>query len=285
MAADGPGVPGMSESLPLSGPVIRRESGSGARVHRFGPTERRLHWVHAGAFMTMLGTGLVLYLPFLAQAFSARPAMKALHLAAAVVWLTALALMPLLGDRRALRRTRRDLERFDADDLRWLRSRGGGRAAVPQGRFNAGQKIHAVLQAALSMLFVVSGTLLWLGERNTDLRLPGTLALHDMAMFVAGTFVAGHVYMASLPQHREALEASISGTVPAEYAMRHHPKWQPEPVGLAAPHSSRGPGAARLALAVVVVLLGLIATVALVRDVFHGDDARPAVVQPVAPPA
>lgn len=274
----------MSDTLPLTAPVVRQDPGSEARVHRFGLTERRLHWVHAGSFMAMLGTGLVLYLPFLAQAFSARPTMKALHLAAAVVWLTALALMPLLGDRPALRRTRRDLERFDGEDLRWLRARGR-RTAVPQGRFNAGQKIHAVAQAALSVLFVVSGSLLWLGERNTDLRLPGTLALHDMAMLVAGIFVAGHVYMAFLPQHRGALEASISGTVPADYAARHHSKWRAPAVPPVDAQTRRGPGRARLALAVVVVLLGLIATVALVRDVFHGDDARPAVVQPVAPPA
>ena len=103
-------------------------------IVRFDRTERTLHWVHASAFMAMLATGLVLYLPMLAQIFSDRPLVKALHLAAAAAWLTALALIALLGNRRTLRRTRRDLDYFTADDLRWLR-----RQHAPQGRFNAGQ--------------------------------------------------------------------------------------------------------------------------------------------------
>src|SRR4051812_41743680 len=161
------------------------------RVVRFGRTERTLHWVHASAFLAMLATGLVLYLPMLAQVVSDRPLMKAMHLAAAAGWLTALLLVAVLGDRRAPGRTPRELERFDVDDLRWLRGR-----PARQGRFNAGQKAHAAVQAALALLFVVSGALLWLGERNTALRLPGTIALHDVAMYVAAALVVGHVYMA-----------------------------------------------------------------------------------------
>ncbi|MEA2137387.1 MAG: formate dehydrogenase subunit gamma, partial [Solirubrobacteraceae bacterium] len=93
----------------------------GARVVRFSATERNLHTIHGSAFVVMTLTGLVLYLPMLAQVVSSRPLTKAVHLGAAVAWLTALALVALLGDRRALRQTRRELERFDADDLRWLR--------------------------------------------------------------------------------------------------------------------------------------------------------------------
>ena len=177
-------------------------------IVRFDRTERTLHWVHASAFMAMLATGLVLYLPMLARSsptgrwsrrcISSRPRPGS----------TALALIALLGNRRALRRTRRDLDYFTADDLRWLR-----RQHVPQGRFNAGQKAHASVQAALAVLFVVSGSLLWLGERNTAFRLPGTIALHDVAMFVAVVLIAGHVAMAL--SQRPALEGMMYGTVPA----------------------------------------------------------------------
>ena len=191
-------------------------------IVRFDRTERTLHWIHAGAFMAMLATGLVLYLPMLAQVFSDRPLVKALHLVAAAAWLTALALVALLGNRRTLRRTRRDLDYFTADDLRWLR-----RQHAPQGRFNAGQKAHASVQAALAVLFVVSGTLLWLGERNTAFRLPGTIALHDVAMFVAVVLIAGHVAMAL--SQRPALEGMMYGTVPADWAAEHHAAWTPAP--------------------------------------------------------
>ncbi|HEX8102601.1 MAG TPA: hypothetical protein VF533_08320 [Solirubrobacteraceae bacterium] len=42
------------------------------------------------------------------------------------------------------------------------------------------------------MLFVVSGVLLWPGERNTALRLPGTIAVPDLTALAAGALVAGH---------------------------------------------------------------------------------------------
>jgi formate dehydrogenase subunit gamma len=228
------------------------------RVLRFGATERNLHTIHASAFAVMLGTGLVLYVPALAQVFSSRPLMKGVHLTAAIAWLTALALVAILGDRRALRSTRRELERLDADDLLWLRSRGGG---VAQGRFNAGQKLHAVVQAALALLFTVSGTLLWLGERDTTLRLPGSIALHDMSMFVAGVLVAGHVWIALSPGKLPSVQGILRGTVPAGWAAEHHPKWVPAAV---ASHDARRPGPVRLAAAAVVVGLGLGGLVALV---------------------
>lgn len=253
-------------------------------VDRFGATERVLHAAHGSAFLIMLATGLVLYLPFLAQTVSARPLMKAVHLVAALAWLAVLALVPLLGDRRAVRQTRRELERFDADDRLWLarrlpsRQAPGARLAlsaagsVPQGRFNAGQKAHSVVQAALSVLFVVSGTLLWLGERNTALRLPGTLALHDMAMLVGSVLVAGHVCMAFGPEHRASLEGVTKGTVPAGYAATHHPKWRASATD---PGPASRPGPVRRALALVVVAAALGASVFVVTDIYGGNGGVP----------
>jgi len=218
------------------------------RVQRFGATERHLHTIHAVAFVVMTLTGLVLYMPMLAQIFSSRPLTTAIHLVAAVAWLTALALVALLGDRRALRRTRRELERFDAGDLQWLRRRGG----VPSGRFNAGQKAHAILQASLALLFTVSGTLLWLGERNTSLRLPGTIALHDASMIIAGVLVAGHVWIALSPSKVPSLHGILRGTVPAAWAAEQHARWVPDEVR-AAPAR---PGALRYAVAALVLTGG-----------------------------
>jgi formate dehydrogenase subunit gamma len=229
-----------------------------AAVHRFGATERTLHWVHAAAFGAMLATGLVLYLPALAQVISNRPLMKAAHLVAAVAWLTALALVALLGDRGALRRTRRDLERFSDDDLRWLRRVD---PTPPAGRFNAGQKAHAVVQAALAVLFTISGALLWLGERNTAFRLPGTIALHDAAMYAGTILVLGHVFMAL--DTRGSMQGILRGTVPAGYAAEHHPRWAPPDAG---PPAAQRPGLARLAGAVAILALGVLGATLLAHD-------------------
>jgi formate dehydrogenase subunit gamma len=226
------------------------------RVARFGATERRLHTAYAASFGVLLATGAVLYLPFLAQIFSDRPLVKSIHLVAAVGWLTALVLVVVLGDGAALRRTRREIERFDADDVLFLRRR-----PASSGRFNGGQKAHAIVQAGLAVLFTVSGVLLWLGERNTEFRLPGTIALHDAATVLVAVLVAGHIMMAfSRPG---SLEGIWRGTVPESYAAEHHAKWRPG----AETAAGRRPAARRIALALLVAAAGLAAAVLLVRDV------------------
>jgi formate dehydrogenase subunit gamma len=196
---------------------------SAVTVLRFSRTERTFHWIHAAAFVGLFVTGAALYSPALAGVLGSRAAVKTAHLIIATAWLAALLLTAALGDRRRLAATRRELEVLDRDDGRWLR---GGHA--PQGRFNAGQKLHAVVQAACATLFVVSGVLLLAGERNTSLRLSGTIALHDTVTIVATALVLGHLYLALVHRStRPALRGMVTGSVDARWAAEHHAKWEP----------------------------------------------------------
>src|SRR3954463_10345185 len=85
------------------------------RLPRFGRTERAVHWVHAGAFIVLLTTGLCLYLPSMAQLVGRRPLVKSLHIYTAVGWAIALLLIIALGDRAALHRTATEIDTFDRD--------------------------------------------------------------------------------------------------------------------------------------------------------------------------
>ncbi len=192
---------------------------------RFTLTERALHWVHAAAFFVLLGSGLVLYLPPLSEAIGRRPLVKDVHWWTAVAWAGAMALIALVGNRRAVLQAARDIDTFDADDRRFLR--GSWRA--PQGRFNAGQKVNAILTAAFALLFTVSGVLLWLGERDNTFRLEGTVFVHDALMFISLVLLVGHLYLAVIyPRTRHALRGITLGTVQEDWAREHHPKWVAE---------------------------------------------------------
>ncbi len=192
-------------------------------VRRFSPAERLLHWVNAAGFFFLLATGLILYLPRLSVLVSRRQTIQYIHFWGGVAWLAALAVVVLLGVRRLLA-TARELDTFDSDDLRWLRGRG-----APQGRFNAGQKINAVLTAAFTILFGVSGLLLWFGEQNTRYRFASTVVLHDGLMYVSLLLLVGHLYLALIhPATRHALRGMTLGSVNADWAARHHAKWKPE---------------------------------------------------------
>jgi len=186
-----------------------------AYVTRFSRSERTFHWVNATFFLYLLGTGLILFLPRFSRLVGRRPLIKDLHFWGGLGWIAALALIALLGDTRGLWRTLRELETLD------------------HRRFNPGQKVNAILNAAITVLFVISGLLLWLGERDTRFRLQNTVTLHDTLMYAALALLAGHLYLAVIhPATRHALRGMTRGTVSEEWARRHHPRWEvapPEP--------------------------------------------------------
>jgi len=158
------------------------------RLSRFSRTERALHWVHASAFLVLLASGLCLSLPSLAELIGRRPLLK-------------------------------DIDVYTA--LAWLKRR---RAA--QGRFNAGQKINAIVTAALAVLFAVTGFFLWYGERNHAFRLQNALIVHDWLMYISFFLLLGHLYLSLIhPSTRHSLSAITRGWVREDWALRHHPKW------------------------------------------------------------
>ena len=197
-------------------------------VRRFGRTERAMHWVHATGFTAMLATGLILYLPSLSELVARRNLVKNVHLFSAVAWALAIVLVVMLGDRRRLAADWREIETLDADDRRWLRGR-----SVPQGRFNAGQKLNALLSASFAVLFVVSGFFLWLGERDHRFLLDGAGTVHDTVMLVSVALLAGHLYLAVIhPSTRHALRGMTLGDVREDWAREHHPKWVEDDPGI-----------------------------------------------------
>lgn len=190
-------------------------------IERFSRTERAAHWVHATAFLALLATGLALYFPSLSEAVGRRPLLKDLHVYTAVAWVAGLTLVVVLGDRRRIRQTLHELDVFDADDLLWLQ-----RYPRPQGRFNAGQKINAALTGAFAVLFAVSGSLLWLGERDHRFQFASTILLHDWLTLFSLVLLVGHLYLALIyPATRHALRGITTGSVRRDWAARHHEKW------------------------------------------------------------
>jgi formate dehydrogenase subunit gamma len=190
-------------------------------ARRFTRTERALHWVLALGFFALLASGLILYLPQLSVLVARRPLLTTLHLYTGVAWLIALALVVALGNRKSVMATLRELDRFDEDDRRWL-LHGPSRP----GRFNAGQKLNAALTAAFTLLFAVSGFLLWYGERDTRFRFASTILLHDGVMYVSLVLLVGHLYFVLIrPATRHSLRGMTTGYVRADWARRRHPRW------------------------------------------------------------
>ena len=167
--------------------------------------------MHATAFLVLLGSGLCLYLPSLAELVGRRPLLKTIHLCTAVAWAAAIVVIVVFGDRRALRATVREIDRLDSS------------------RLNVGQKLNAIVTAAFAILFAISGFFLWYGERDTRFRLPAALLVHDWLMDVSLVLFAGHLFLSLIyPRTRHALSGMTRGWVDEEWALEHHRKWAEE---------------------------------------------------------
>lgn len=150
-----------------------------------------------------------------------RSLVKEIHVWTAVAWAVAIVLVIVLGDRRALRAAWREIETIDRDDRSWLQ----GRRAL-QGRFNAGQKLNAIVTTAFALLFAASGVLLWLAARDSRFRWEGPIVVHDTLTLLSLALLLGHLYLAVIhPTTRHALRGMTLGDVREDWARRHHPKW------------------------------------------------------------
>jgi len=176
---------------------------------RWTRTDRAVHWVHATAFLILLGSGLCLYLPSLSELVSRRPLLKEIHLYTAASWAGALLLVFVFGNRRDLLRLAREVDRLD-----------------PDGRMNRRQQLNTIVTAAFAILFAITGFLLWYGERDTRFRFASTLLVHDWLMYVSFVLFLGHLYYALiLPSTRHSLSGMTRGWVREDWAERRHPRW------------------------------------------------------------
>ena len=191
-------------------------------IKRFSKTERTVHWVNAVGFFFLLATGLILYIPRLSIAVGQRQVIQEIHFWGGVGWVASLLIVAVLGDRRGLLRTARELDVFEREDVNWL----ARRRPNEQPRFNAGQKINAALNAAFMVLFLVSGLLLWFGEQDTRFRFASTVLLHDGLLYASLALLLGHLYLSLIhPTTRHALRGMVLGNVREDWARQHHARW------------------------------------------------------------
>lgn len=195
-------------------------------VARFSREQRIAHWVFTAAFFALTITGLFLVIPALGG-LAAGGISRLVHRIAAVLFL----LVPLyyaVADGRGLTRLIRDSFTYDKDDLRWLARfpryvLGRAKEMPPQGRINAGEKIHHALIIVLYFVISLSGLLLWVGKELLSVSLfTWALIAHDLAMFAMLLLTLGHLYFVGV---YGALGGMVTGYVTRAYARLEHAKW------------------------------------------------------------
>ena len=208
-------------------------------VRRFKVPTRLVHWSLSVFFILLLLTGLTNFVPELKTIHIGGARLFAwahVALGFAMVAVAAVALLAL-NRSRSLRDDMDALTRNGPDDTRWLRhqlarlSRRGG-SEPPVAKFNAGQKLNALLSAAATAGLLGTGVIL--GINYITKRVFSTVFVADvfpLHTWLALAFIPvllGHLYLALInPSTREALRGMTSGSVRRDWARRHHPGWTP----------------------------------------------------------
>lgn len=203
-------------------------------MSRFSGTERAVHWTYAVFFVLLLGTGLVMELPFLSVLVPDRFVLRQVHFASAFFLVVGPGLVALLGDRRAVVATAREFDQWDEDERRWFSDVWNG-FGTQAGRFNAGQKANAVFTVGATILFVVSGVIMLTNVygRLLPLWLVSNAAfVHDTLTWVVFLVWLGHLFLALVyPATRPALRGMLTGSVSGPWAKKHHPRWYEKVTG------------------------------------------------------
>ena len=106
----------------------------------------------------------------------------------------------------------------------------------PQGRLNAGQKLHHSAVMIFSAFIVATGIVMWGFKSSLSATvLSWTAMVHDLSMLALALLLLGHVYFTYV---YKAWSSMATGYVPKEDMELEHSKWLEELEHEGAEHSS-----------------------------------------------
>jgi formate dehydrogenase subunit gamma len=203
-----------------------------------------LHWFNAFVWLFGLITGLALitsplfrvvpewYVSIVEGVFGSRANMLQFHVALGVAWIVVFLVYGVFGVRTYLSQEvlKREIA-LDRDDWRWLMVRtlrilGRSREPLPpQGIYNAGQKLFAVVIYAMIPVVMLTGVVM--AFRLFSPAIVGwAVVLHFASVGVVVSGLMVHVYMGAVfPEEKPAFFSMITGSVHELYAYSHHFKW------------------------------------------------------------
>jgi len=202
---------------------------------RFDRGERVLHWVNATLFGILLATASALYVPAISAAFGRRELVKTVHVYAGLA-LPFPIVATYVGRRwgAAFRADVRRLNRWSADDRRWMRAMGR-LPLLRLGKFNPGQKLNAAFTAGAIVVMLATGAIMRWPSRWPVAYRTGATFVHDWVFLALAVTITGHILFALNDQ--ESLGSMRGGRISARWARHHAPVWFEEETGLPAHRS------------------------------------------------
>jgi formate dehydrogenase gamma subunit len=206
-----------------------------------------LHWFNAVTWIVELTTGAALiqsehfrfvplwFITLVTEIFGTRANLLRFHIASGLTWITVFAVYAIFGWRTYLHQEVLQKEvALDRDDWAWLRIRTlrilgrGNEPLPPQGIYNAGQKMFALMVYAMVPLIMISGLVMAFHWGSMTV-IGWAVVLHFITVSVVVSGLMIHVYMGAVfPEEKPAFFSMFTGMVNEEFAYKHHHKWWKE---------------------------------------------------------
>ena len=215
----------------FSQPGDRIETTHPVTVSRYRGFTRANHWLTAASLIVLALSGLALFHPalfFLTGLFGGGQTTRWLHPFVGILLFFSFLVLFLQLWRLNLPRP---------EDVTWVENIGevvkGNEEKLPElGKYNAGQKFIFWAMAALIVVLIVTGVMIWQQYFPDLVSIPArrwAVLGHSLAaVLIILTFIL-HVYAAIWT--RGTIRAMTRGTVTGGWAWKHHRKWLRELAG------------------------------------------------------
>jgi formate dehydrogenase subunit gamma len=204
-------------------------------VERYRKPTRILHWIHAGAFVALFITGLILFIPGVSLA--AQDSWTRLIHRIAIVFFIVAPLIYIPMNWKATLRGIKEAFTWGKDDMDWLQAAPryyflcDEEAMPPQPHMNSGQKLWWLMVIVFGVIFVITGAIMLFAKTTAPAALlQWSVFVHDVAFIATGCMFFVHLYTAVVhplmrPLRTGPWSSMVRGKVSADYAKAHHGKW------------------------------------------------------------
>ena len=226
-------------------------------IKRHSATAIFMHWFNAACWLLLLSTGFALLvnpeMQPVGQWWSrlwnggiGPLALLRLHIAAGLTWVAGYLVYLTVRSKTEALPFIKEISSIHIDsDLLWCMRKGlwlilGEKlmrrfhldpSLPPQGFYNAGQKLVAIIAVACSVGLAITGlSLVFIAQRgDVTLLLQICLFLHFCCAGLMAIFLPVHIYMAAFaPGEGPALRSMFTGRIPLEHVHHHNELWYAE---------------------------------------------------------
>jgi formate dehydrogenase gamma subunit len=203
-------------------------------IERFSKKTVWLHWIHTAAFLILVVTGAILFIPGLGSP-AAGGITRLLHRIAVVFFVGAPIVYLIIAPRKAWQFVK-ECFIWGVDDIKWVSKApdyyfgGDEEKMLPQGHINTGQKMWQLIVVATGVVFLITGIIMWFLK---DIIAPAVfqwcVICHDVAFILVFLMLLVHIYLGALhPRMTESFRSMLDGKISKKYARGHYGKWYDE---------------------------------------------------------